>query len=56
MHTPSSRPSLFWPIVLIGVGVIFLLSNLGVITSNRRRVVTLSSGRRPQRAGRLKGA
>ncbi|HJW84670.1 MAG TPA: DUF5668 domain-containing protein [Anaerolineae bacterium] len=34
MHTPSSRPSLFWPIVLIGVGVIFLLSNLGVITSN----------------------
>jgi hypothetical protein len=28
------RPSLFWPIVLIGVGVIFLLSNTGVITGN----------------------
>ena len=34
MRNPSSRPSLFWPIVLIGVGVIFLLSNLGVITGN----------------------
>jgi hypothetical protein len=28
------RPSLFWPIILIGVGVIFLLSNAGVITGN----------------------
>ncbi len=28
------RPSLFWPIVLIGVGVIFLLNNLGVIQGN----------------------
>jgi hypothetical protein len=28
------RPSLFWPIILIGVGVIFLLSNTGVITGN----------------------
>ncbi len=25
-------PRLFWPIILIGVGVIFLLNNLGVIT------------------------
>jgi len=28
------RPSLFWPIVLIGAGLIFLLSNAGVIQSN----------------------
>ena len=28
------RPSLFWPIILIGVGVVFLLSNLGIITGN----------------------
>jgi hypothetical protein len=28
------RPSLFWPIILIGVGAIFLLSNLNVITGN----------------------
>ncbi|HLF28599.1 MAG TPA: DUF5668 domain-containing protein [Anaerolineae bacterium] len=34
MNTWSPRPNLFWPIVLIGVGVIFLLSNTGVITGN----------------------
>jgi hypothetical protein len=28
------RPSLFWPIVLIGVGLIFLLNNAGVIQGN----------------------
>ncbi len=28
------RPSLFWPIILIGVGVIFLLYNMGLITGN----------------------
>lgn len=28
------RPSLFWPIILIGVGVIFLLNNLGIIQGN----------------------
>ena len=28
------RPSLFWPIILIGVGVIFLLNNLDVIRGN----------------------
>jgi hypothetical protein len=30
----TRRPSLFWPIILIGVGAIFLLSNLNVITGN----------------------
>ncbi len=29
---PAHRPSLFWPIVLISVGVIWLLGNLGVIS------------------------
>jgi len=33
------RPSLFWPIVLIGVGLILLLSNMGVITGNPWPVV-----------------
>ena len=28
------RPSLFWPIIFIGVGVIFLLSNLNIIQGN----------------------
>jgi len=28
------RPSLFWPIILIGVGVIFLLYNMNLITGN----------------------
>lgn len=28
------RPSLFWPIILIGIGVIFLLNNLGYIHGN----------------------
>lgn len=28
------RPNLFWPIILIGAGVIFLLSNTGAITGN----------------------
>ena len=32
--TPRRGPDLFWPIILIGVGVIFLLANLGVIPSN----------------------
>lgn len=34
-----SGPRLFWPIILIGVGVIFLLSNLGVITGNPWSVI-----------------
>ena len=28
------RPSLFWPIILIGVGIIFLLNNAGLIRGN----------------------
>ena len=28
------RPSLFWPVILIGIGLIFLLNNLGVIRGN----------------------
>lgn len=32
--TPRRGPDLFWPIILIGAGVIFLLANLGVIPSN----------------------
>ena len=28
------RPSLFWPIILIGVGIIFLLNNTGAIQGN----------------------
>ncbi|HZY41209.1 MAG TPA: DUF5668 domain-containing protein, partial [Anaerolineae bacterium] len=32
--TPRRGPDLFWPIILIGAGVIFLLANLGVITGN----------------------
>jgi len=28
------RPSLFWPIILIGIGVIFLLNNAGLIQGN----------------------
>ena len=36
MSTPTRQhgPDLFWPIVLIGAGVILLLANLGVITGN----------------------
>ena len=35
MNTSYRRgPDLFWPIILIGAGIIFLLSNLGVITGN----------------------
>lgn len=33
-NTPRRGPDLFWPIILIGVGVIALLANLGVITGN----------------------
>ncbi len=29
-----SGPRLFWPIILIGIGVVFLLNNLGVIQDN----------------------
>ena len=32
--TPRRGPELFWPIILIGAGVIFLLANLGLIPSN----------------------
>jgi hypothetical protein len=32
-------PRLFWPIILIGVGVIFLLKNLGVITGSPWEVI-----------------
>ncbi len=28
------RPSLFWPLLLIGIGVILLLSNLGILPAN----------------------
>ncbi len=34
MHYRSPRPSLFWPIILIGAGVIFLLYNLGILTND----------------------
>ena len=30
-RAPQPRPSLVWPIILIGAGVLFLLSNLGVL-------------------------
>jgi hypothetical protein len=33
------RPSLFWPIILIGVGAILLLSNLNIITGNPWAIV-----------------
>ncbi len=33
-QSPRRGPDLFWPIVLIGAGVILLLANLGVITGN----------------------
>lgn len=32
-------PRLFWPVILIGVGVIFLLNNLGVITGSPWEVI-----------------
>lgn len=35
--TPPSQPrsrSLFWPIILIGLGVLFLLNNLGIVSWN----------------------
>jgi LiaI-LiaF-like transmembrane region len=32
--TARRAPSLFWPIVLIGVGIIWLLSNLGLLNVN----------------------
>jgi hypothetical protein len=31
VHRPRRRPSLFWPIVIIGAGVALLLSNLGYL-------------------------
>jgi cell wall-active antibiotic response 4TMS protein YvqF len=31
VRTPRRPPSLFWPIILIGAGVLLLLSNLGVV-------------------------
>ncbi|HLF28598.1 MAG TPA: DUF5668 domain-containing protein [Anaerolineae bacterium] len=34
MNHAYRRPSLFWPIVLIGVGIIFLLNNAGLIRGN----------------------
>lgn len=33
-HNHRRRPSLLWPLLLIGVGVILLLSNLGVLPQN----------------------
>jgi len=33
-HHPQRRPSLFWPLVLIAIGTIFLLSNLGILPPN----------------------
>lgn len=33
-NQPRRGPDLFWPIILIGAGVIFLLANLGIISSN----------------------
>lgn len=35
----KSNPRLFWPIVLIGAGVVFLLNNLGVIQGNPWAVI-----------------
>ncbi len=32
--TPRRGLDLFWPIILIGAGIIFLLANLGIIPSN----------------------
>jgi hypothetical protein len=29
-----TRPSLIWPVILITVGILFLLSNLGVLDIN----------------------
>jgi len=34
MNPYYRRPSLFWPIILIGVGLIFLLNNLGYMQGN----------------------
>ena len=31
-RTPRSRPSLVWPVILIGIGVLYLLRNLGVLS------------------------
>ena len=33
-ESPRRAPDLFWPIILIGVGLVFLLSNLNVITGD----------------------
>jgi hypothetical protein len=33
-RAPQPRPSFVWPIILIGIGVLFLLSNLGVLNEN----------------------
>jgi len=33
-HHPHRRPSLFWPLLLISIGVILLLSNLGFLPPN----------------------
>ncbi|MFL7870888.1 MAG: DUF5668 domain-containing protein, partial [Anaerolineales bacterium] len=33
-RTPQPRPSLVWPIVLVGVGVLLLLSNLGLLAKD----------------------
>jgi hypothetical protein len=38
-ETPARHRSLFWPIVLISLGVIWLLGNLGVFTSANLRVL-----------------
>jgi hypothetical protein len=33
-RSPQPRPSLVWPVILIGIGGIFLLNNLGVLDGN----------------------
>ena len=33
MNKPRQQHSIFWPIVLIAAGIIFLLSNIGVLSS-----------------------
>lgn len=39
MNLNHRRPSLFWPVILIGVGAILLLANLGVISGNPWQII-----------------
>lgn len=34
LESPREAPNLFWPVVLIGAGVVILMSNLGMLLHN----------------------